>query len=103
MALPVIVTNYSGPTAFVNDENAYIIPVKPQLDKYSFAQPDVDALADLMIKVVQDSGPSGAARRKGESARRQMIKFSPDYVTGFILERMRALLERRGWVEPADM
>ena len=100
MELPVLVTNYSGPTAFINEDNAYLIPVKPQFDKYNFAQPDADALAELMLKVIEDSGPSGITRMKGQRARKEMIKFSPDFVTRVILERMRVLLEKRGWVEP---
>ena len=41
MALPVIVTNYSGPTEYATDDSAYLIPLHDpphHLDELSFGR-----------------------------------------------------------------
>jgi len=55
MQLPVIVTNYSGPAAYITDENAYLLSVLPDLDDLSFAAPNMTHLMELMRQVVFDS------------------------------------------------
>lgn len=78
MELPVIVTNYSGPTAFANDSNAYMISLESAeefierqnkeknpndsniehnsgKDLQSFAMPSTNHLRLLMQQVVRDS------------------------------------------------
>ena len=52
MALPTIITNYSGPTAYATAHNAYLLPVLPDLDANSYAQPNEDVLVTLMRQVV---------------------------------------------------
>jgi len=99
MQLPTLVTNYSGPTAYATDDNAYLIPVLPQLDSAAYAQPDPDALSSLLLQVVQDSGPEGAGRAqlKGARARAAMQQISPEYVAQLMAARLRKEAERRGW------
>jgi hypothetical protein len=109
LELPVIVTNYSGDkrfiyncrddelyhlagiTAYATDENAYLIPVLPGVDKESFGIPDGSALIEhlrsaatqlffIVIKsfahrqVIVDGGykGNGVARQKGKKARETM-------------------------------
>eukprot|EP01039_Chlorochromonas_danica_P003049 gene3049-3328_t len=56
MALPVIATNYSGPTAFIDDDNAYPLSVeKGRLDEFAYAIPRLDHLITLLRQVIRDS------------------------------------------------
>lgn len=102
MALPVIVTNHSGPAAFATHENAYLIPVFPELDELSFAKPDTEALTNLFRQVVHESGAAGhfRAQQKGRAARETMKSISPDSIVCKMNERIRYHAERRGWIFP---
>jgi glycosyltransferase involved in cell wall biosynthesis len=99
MQLPVIVTNATGPQAFANDENAYLLPVLEQLDDMSFVQPDVTALKSILREVIKDAGPDGTgkAQRKALKAREKMKEISPEYVSGLMAERLRIESSRRGF------
>lgn len=95
MALPVIITNYSGPTAFATDENSYLIPVNgTQSD--GFAEPDMAVLVTLLQHV--KSNPD-EAREKGQRARAAMEELSPRRVAGVMADRLRDLARMRGWEE----
>jgi glycosyltransferase involved in cell wall biosynthesis len=96
MALPVIVTNFSGPTAYANDENSYLIPVANEYDQHGFAIPDVNTLKSLLKQVIIDS-KVGIAQTKGIKAREKMKEFSPSHVTNLMVERIKVLVERRGF------
>jgi glycosyltransferase involved in cell wall biosynthesis len=102
MQLPVIVTNYSGPTAFVTNENAYLIPVLKEMDELSFAQPDVVELTKLMRQVVHDSTAEGGyrAQQRGRAARAKMVEISPESIVCRMNERIRYHAMRRGWTFP---
>jgi len=102
MALPVMVTNHSGPAAFATNENAYLIPVLPKLDELSFAKPDTDVLANLFRQVVYESSAEGEfrAQQKGRAARNTMKDISPDSIVCKMNERIRYHAERRGWIFP---
>jgi glycosyltransferase involved in cell wall biosynthesis len=99
MQLPTVVTNCSGPAAYATNDNAYLIPVLPELDDAAFVQPNATALAQLLRLVVHDSGPHGGGRAqwKGARARKAMQEISPDYVASLMAERLRMEAERRGW------
>eukprot|EP01034_Spumella_vulgaris_P022691 gene22691-28841_t len=99
MALPVIVTNYSGPAAYCDDSNAYLLSVKSTLDNMSFCQPDSEHLTRLMRQVVRESGAEGnfLAREKGRQARLRMQEISPDSVVTAIVERIKFHVRLRGW------
>lgn len=96
MALPVIVTNFSGPTAYANDDNSYLIPVTREYDSAGYAIPDVSALGNLMRQVIIDS-KVGIAQAKGVKAREKMKEFSSSYVTDLMVQRIKTLVERRGF------
>jgi glycosyltransferase involved in cell wall biosynthesis len=100
MALPVIVTNHSGPAAFATEENAYLIPTLPDLDKLSFAQPDMAALVNILRQVVFDSGEEGGyvAQAKGRAGRETMKEISPDSIVCKMNERIRYHARMRGWL-----
>ncbi len=94
MALPVIITNYSGPTAYANDDNSYLIPVKNAPNKEGFVEPDVKVLISLMKDIKENPQK---AKEKGRLARETMKEMSPKYVAGIIASRLRGLAKMRGW------
>lgn len=102
MALPVIVTNHSGPTAFATADNSYLIPVLPEQDSMSFAKPDVGALTTIMRQVVHDASATGGyvAQQKGLAARTTMQQISPDSIVCKMNERLRYHASIRGWNFP---
>ena len=55
MGLPTIVSNWSGPAAFATSETAYLLPVAAELDEDLFAQPSVDALAEIFRRVYDEA------------------------------------------------
>jgi glycosyltransferase involved in cell wall biosynthesis len=103
LGLPVIVTNYSGPTAYANDFNAFLIPVemnpvtgRPTVLEDGYILPSVTALNEAMTLVHQNSS---ARREKGASAKRTMIQnFQSNSIVPVMLERMIDHAQRRGWV-----
>lgn len=99
MALPVIVTNYSGPTAYTNDNNSYLIPISHNLDQLSYSIPIVSKLQVLLRQVIYDSSYNGRykAQKKGFFARSMMIKLSPSYVVNKMIDRLRYHASIRGW------
>lgn len=92
MSRPVIVTNFSGPTAFIDDENAYPLPYALGAD--GFANPDIAALVDLMRRVVDDTA-SGEAAARGRRAREEIMRWSPQLVAAKIAERLRWLTQKK--------
>ena len=97
MALPTIVTNATGPTAYTNAENAYVIPVEPGVDKLGYAQPSVSALTNILLQVHVDMA-TGEAARRGTAARKTMQAFSPRRIVALMVARIRDIVKRRGWM-----
>ena len=98
MALPVIVTNYSGPTAYATTENSYLIPVLPYPDKLGFIIPNGTALSTLMKQVIADTvSDAEVAARIGYMARVTMQSISPLVVANKMVDRIRKLAALRGW------
>ena len=97
MELPVIVTNYSGMTAYATDENAYLIPVnEAATNPYGYIEPDVDALVQLFQRVYQNPVERDA---KAIAGRETMISISPEKVVNEMTARVRDLVGRRGWFD----
>jgi glycosyltransferase involved in cell wall biosynthesis len=103
--LPVIVTNFSGPTAFATPDNALLLPcarrdgaadaprahADGELDS---CEPDEAALAAIMASLVERGRP--AARALGARARESVVRrFSPEVVGALIERRAREALARR--------
>ena len=78
MGLPVIATNWSGPTAFVTEDNGYLLKIKGLVDAnldafpgHKWAEPDKDALKELLIRI-RDNPEEG--RQKGALARQDVLE-----------------------------
>jgi glycosyltransferase involved in cell wall biosynthesis len=103
LGLPVIVTNYSGPTAYADDSNSFLIPVelnlvtgRPMVLDDGYVIPSVTTLCEVMSLVYQNAT---LRREKGLSASRTMSQhFQSDSIVSSMVERMRDHANRRGWV-----
>ncbi|XP_077235629.1 UDP-Glycosyltransferase superfamily protein [Tasmannia lanceolata] len=93
MSVPVIATNWSGPTEYLTEENGYPLPVdrmskvtEGPFEGHLWAEPSVDKLRVLMRHVVNNPEE---ARRKGMKAREDMIRrFSPEVVAGLVVDQI---------------
>ncbi|WOL00612.1 hypothetical protein Cni_G09325 [Canna indica] len=93
MAMPVITTNWSGPTEYLTEENAYPLPVDrmSELKEGPFrghlrAEPSAEQLKVLMRHVVNNPEEG---RRKGRKARSDMIeRFSPQIVARIVVDHI---------------
>jgi glycosyltransferase involved in cell wall biosynthesis len=101
MALPTIVSNWSGVVDFASEENSYLIPVEveevPTASPYGWdsgklwGRPNVEAISTAMNTIVSDPF---AARARGANARRDIIaQFSGEAVAEIVVQRI-AELER---------
>lgn len=98
MSLPVITTNWSGPTEYLTDENSYPLPydgmseVKDGPFKgHLWAEPSVDELRFLMRRVM--SNPS-EAKARGLQARLDMKgNFSPEIVAKEIVDHLQEIVD----------
>ncbi|KAI4339294.1 hypothetical protein MLD38_024254 [Melastoma candidum] len=96
MSLPVISTNWSGPTEYLTDENSYPLPVHKMSEVldgpfkgHLWAEPSVDQLSILMRRVVERSEGSTA---KGRKAREDMIaRFAPGIVADEFQHLVKAM------------
>ncbi|KAL0024842.1 hypothetical protein WJX79_004444 [Trebouxia sp. C0005] len=91
MGLPVIATNWSGPTAFLDEEVGYPLAIdglesvedKGAFEGHMWAAPSVQHLKQLMSHVFQNLKE---AQKKGRAARASMIKrFAPPVVAQQII------------------
>ncbi|KAL5735209.1 hypothetical protein ACOSP7_033070 [Xanthoceras sorbifolium] len=99
MSLPVIATNWSGPTEYLTEENSYPL----QVDRMSevmegpfkghlWAEPSVDKLQALMRRVMSNIEE---AKAKGKKAREDMIRrFSPEIVAGIVADHINNVLDK---------
>lgn len=104
LGLPVIATNWSGPTAFMTRENAYPLAVEDELvalpedshwKTHRWAQPSEDHLRSLLKHV--HAFPE-EARRKGKQAAADMRRrFAPETVARDVLRHVDRLA--REWRE----
>ena len=96
MGLPVLATNWSGPTAFMTEHNSYPIPIEGleavglgPWEGHMWAKPSVPALAGLLRRVVER--PAEALER-GRRAREDMVgRFSPPVVARMVLGQLRRI------------
>lgn len=101
MSLPVIATNWSGPTEYLTEENSYPLPVDEMSEVkegpfkgHLWAEPSVDKLRVLMRHVM--SNPE-EARDKGRKAREDMIRrFSPEIVAGIVVDQIEKIFKKMG-------
>ncbi|XP_017231679.1 uncharacterized protein LOC108206027 [Daucus carota subsp. sativus] len=99
MSLPVIITNWSGPTEYMTKENSYPLPVERMSDVmegpfqgHLWAEPSADKLQNLMRHVM--SNPE-EAKAKGRQAREDMInRYSPEIVAGIVRDHLQQIFEK---------
>ena len=113
MALPVIVSNVSGPMEYATEDNAYIIPIHDELRTIEgYAEINVAACIDIMKEVHSDNVRNkwlgfskGSTERctcrrfssRGISARKTVQAITPENVVQLMNARIRGLLAQRGW------
>ncbi|KAI3458794.1 hypothetical protein Pfo_015457 [Paulownia fortunei] len=98
MSLPVITTNWSGPTEYLTDENSYPIPLEGMNEVkegpfkgHMWAEPSVDKLQFLMRHVMRNPDE---AKSKGMEARLDMMrKFSPEIVAEDIINHLQGIVD----------
>ncbi|KAK4766170.1 hypothetical protein SAY87_007812 [Trapa incisa] len=98
MSLPVIATNWSGPTEYLTEENGYPLPVESMAEVvegpfkgHLWAEPSVGKLRRLMRRLVSDPDEG---RNRGKQARRDMIRrFSPEIVAEIVAQEIEKLLQ----------
>ncbi|XP_016494568.2 uncharacterized protein LOC107813778 [Nicotiana tabacum] len=99
MELPVIATNWSGPTEFMTEENSYPLPVDRMSEVregpfkgHLWAEPCVDKLQMLMRHVMRNHEE---AKAKGRRARDDMMSgFSPEVVAGIVSDHIERIIVR---------
>ncbi|GLT88718.1 hypothetical protein SLE2022_067300 [Rubroshorea leprosula] len=99
MSLPVIVTNWSGPTEYLTEENSYPLPVQKMSEVmegpfkgHLWAEPSVSKLQALMRHVMNNFEE---AKAKGRQAREDMIKrFAPEIVAGIVTGHIQSIATR---------
>lgn len=95
---PVIATGYSGNLEFMNEQNSYLVPFRPmrlaeQCGPYpageEWADPDIDAAAELMRRVYENRED---ARTVGRAARDTLAaKYTVERTATFIATRIGAI------------
>eukprot|EP00906_Rhabdomonas_costata_P024197 RCo034818 len=94
MGLPLIATNWSGPTAFMTEENSYPLPIRGLVSVTSgpwyghrWADPDPMLLRRLMREVYSDPE---RAKAKGKRAREDIVaKFGLEPVAQTVVQRLQ--------------
>ncbi|KAK6135979.1 hypothetical protein DH2020_030251 [Rehmannia glutinosa] len=98
MSLPVIVTNWSGPTEYLRDGNSYPLGFEGMSEVkegpfkgHMWAEPSVDKLQFLMKHVWRNRDE---AKTKGMEARLDMMRrFSPEIVAEDIIKHLQQIVE----------
>uniref|UniRef100_A0A7N0T5Z8 Glycosyl transferase family 1 domain-containing protein n=1 Tax=Kalanchoe fedtschenkoi TaxID=63787 RepID=A0A7N0T5Z8_KALFE len=98
MSLPVIATNWSGPTEYLTEENGYPLTVDRMSEVtqgpfkgHFWAEPSADHLRVLMRHIMSDVEDG---KRKGMKAREDMIKhFSPEIVARIVTNAVQAVVD----------
>ncbi|KAM7268030.1 hypothetical protein ACFE04_010196 [Oxalis oulophora] len=97
MSLPVIATNWSGPTEYLTKHNSYPLPVDKMseveegpFEGHLWAEPSVNKLQVLMRDVMSNAEK---AKAKGRKAREDMIRrFSPAVVAKIVTDSINDIL-----------
>ncbi|CAL9178204.1 unnamed protein product [Musa hybrid cultivar] len=100
MSVPVIATNWSGPTEYLTEDNAYPLSVarmselaEGPFEGHFWAEPASDQLKVLMRHVVDNPEE---ARRRGRKARSDMVeRFSPQVVARLVVDQIVNIVRNR--------
>ena len=102
LGLPVIATNWSGPTAFMTRQNAYPLAVENELvalpedshfKTHRWAQPSEDHLRSLLKHV--HAFPEEARRKGKQAAADVRRRFAPETVARDVLRHVKRLTRER--------
>ena len=101
MGLPIIATNWSGPTEFLTEQNGFPLAIDGlsaiadgPFQGHLWADPSVSHLRQLLRGVFED--PTAAAA-KGTRARLDMIeRFSPEVLSAMVAAHMRRIESKLG-------
>ena len=98
LGVPVIATNWSGPTAFMTEENSFPVSIEKDLvappqdshwATHKWAQPKVTHLQQLMREVFENPEK---ARAKGKVAARDVRKaFAPEIVARIVMNHVERI------------
>ncbi|XP_052197870.1 uncharacterized protein LOC127804629 [Diospyros lotus] len=99
MSLPVIATNWSGPTEYITEENSYPLPVdvlsevsEGPFRGHRWAEPSVDKLQVLMRRVMSNREE---AKARGSRAREDMTnRFSPEIVADIVIDHIQQIFNK---------
>ena len=116
MALPVLVSQIPGPSAYTDPSNAYIVPTLPGLRPDGFLEVNITAAVQSLRLLHSENrqnrwrSDSVSSRGggdcsctckvisyKGRQARQKIREISPDHVVAMMVERIRSLANERGW------
>ncbi|KAG2318063.1 hypothetical protein Bca52824_021185 [Brassica carinata] len=100
MSLPVIATNWSGPTEYLTEENGYPLVVEEMsevkegpFEGHQWAEPSVDKLRVLMRRVMSEPDE---AKVKGKRGREDMVKnFAPEVVAKVVADQIESIFEEK--------
>ena len=92
MSLPILVTNFSGPTSYLTKERGF--PLKYKLDERTgYAEPSVSSLAAAMRSIYVNPVD---AKERGKRGREYVMRhLSTDVVANMVVERLSLLWSRR--------
>jgi len=98
MEMPVIVTDWSGPSEYLTEENSFPLPISPDLIPvdasmggedvrgHLWAEPSVYYLKRLMRQVVKNPEE---AKKRGKQARKDMVeKYSTEVVSKLVAQQI---------------
>jgi len=107
MELPVITTNWSGPTEYLTEENSFPLAIEPDLIPISFgsmgvepsdirghkwADPSIKHLKTLMRYVVDHPDE---AEKRGKQARQDLIKqFNPSLISKLVTKQLQEAVDK---------
>jgi glycosyltransferase involved in cell wall biosynthesis len=94
MGMPVIVSNCSGPAAYANHTNAFMISVDDTLDENGYARPLKKSLIEHMKYVYSNLSE---AKRVGLRGRDTMVMISAELVVETMKERIIENVRMRGF------
>jgi glycosyltransferase involved in cell wall biosynthesis len=96
MSLPVIATNWSGPTAFMNADNSFLVSVSGLESAttmgHQWATPDLSSLKSQMRLVFKDSNE---VAKRSKQARKDIVeKFSLGAVGNIVISKLKEIQEK---------
>ena len=106
--LPIIATNFSGTTEFINEENAYPLDISGMTEilegafqGHFWAEPSSQHLQLLMRNIVDNPDE---AKKKGVNARDTMLKYyAPDVMANVVSKKLEEIDARINNIQNSDL